>query len=68
MESMKFTTEFANIDIGNYINDIVKENNKKVERINKSIKIENKNYKVIGRVLKNAQRNKKSNAIIIIFP
>ena len=66
-KSMKFTTEFANIDIGNYINDIVKENNKKVERINKSIKIENKNYKVIGRVLKNAQRNKKSNAISLFF-
>ena len=67
-KSSKFTTEFANIDINTYIDDICldikdaieknKENDSKHEII-KQVKIEDKDYKIIARYIKyNKNKNK----------
>ena len=64
--SSKFTSEFANIDINNYINDlsidikeeIVNRKEKNNRDIIKQIKIGNKNYKIVGRYVNYRNRNK----------
>lgn len=72
--SSKFISEFANVDINTYINDLsieIKadiENRKKEEKarenkdIYKEIEIENKNYKIMGRYInvKNRDKDKKN--------
>lgn len=72
--SSKFISEFANVDINTYINDLsieIKadiENRKKEEKarenkdIYKEIEIENKNYKIMGRYIniKNRDKEKKN--------
>lgn len=73
-KSSKFINEFANIDINNYLNDIVKElkleiensseENKKElqELICKKIRISDKNYKILGEYVKSKESSKnKSN-------
>ena len=71
-KSSKFIHEFANIDINNYLNNIVKEikleieNSKAQEKkdleelIHKQIKIGEKTYKVVGEFVKSKENNKKS--------
>ena len=71
-KSSKFINEFANIDINNYLNDIVKEikleiensseENKKElkELISKQVEIGNKNYKVLGEYVKSKSKDKKN--------
>ena len=80
--SSKFTSEFANIDINNYINDLstdIKveiENRKKNEKekgnkdIIRQIQIDNRNYKVMGRYVNSKNRekkNKKEYMVILYF-
>ena len=73
-KSSKFIHEFANIDINNYLNNIVKEikfeiensNNKEKreleELIHKEIKIGEKTYKVVGEYVKSKETNKKNDS------
>ena len=66
--STKFTTEFANIDINTYMNDLILdikddiEKNKANKDITKEMKIGNKIYKIMGRYVKfkNKSREKKN--------
>ena len=70
-KSSKFIQEFANIDINNYLNNIVKEikleiensseENKKElkELIYKQIKIGDKDYKILGEYVKSKEKDKK---------
>ena len=70
-KSSKFIKEFANIDINNYLNNIVKEikleiensseeNKKELEElIHKQIKIGEKTYKVLGEYVKSKEKDKK---------
>ena len=70
-KSSKFIHEFANIDINNYLNNIVKEikleiensseeNKKELEElIHKHIKIGEKTYKVVGEYVKSKEKDKK---------
>ena len=65
--SSKFVYEFANIDIKNYIQDLIKEikldiqNNKdsKNRKIEKQIKIGNSTYKILGEYVKSKNSDKK---------
>ena len=77
-KSSKFVTEFANIDINNYIDDlaiIVKqeiEQNKdiKTKTIEKQMKIGKKTYKILGEFVKsknNSRRKSKEYMAIIYF-
>ena len=69
-KSSKFISEFANVDINTYINDlsidIKEEINSRIDRrkrdIIKHIKIGNKSYKIVGRYVnyKNKDKDKKS--------
>lgn len=79
--STKFTTEFANIDINTYLNDLIDEVKKKTEEKNgieknkdivKQIKIGKKYYKIIGRYVNfrnksKEKRTKKEYMIILYF-
>lgn len=76
--SSKFVTEFANIDINNYINDIIIEikneiEEKKEEQKNKTIKREmqigTKTYKILGEFVKskNNLKKRKSEYMLIIY-
>lgn len=70
-KSSKFIHEFANIDINNYLNNIIKEikleiensseENKKElkELIYKQIKIGEKNYKILGEYVQSKEKDKK---------
>lgn len=65
--SSKFVSEFANIDIKNYIEDLIKEikldieNNTddKSRKIKKQIEIGNSTYKILGEYVKSKNSNKK---------
>lgn len=69
--STKFVSEFANIDINNYIIELLENINteidvredKKDKSIVRSLKIENKSYKILGEFVKsgNHERKKKTN-------
>ncbi len=76
--STKFTTEFANIDINTYMNDLILdikddiEKNKANKDITKEMKIGNKIYKIMGRYVKfknksREKKNKKDYMIILYF-
>lgn len=74
--STKFTTEFVNIDINTYLNDLIDEVKKKTEEKNKDIvkqiKIGKKYYKIIGRYVNfrnksKEKRTKKEYMIILYF-
>ena len=80
-KSSKFTTEFANIDINTYIDDIsldikdaIKKDNKKNSKkeITKQVKIGEKDYKIIGRYVKynknkNKEKKSKKEYMIILY-
>ena len=69
-KSSKFIHEFANIDINNYLNNIVKEIKLEIENgsqkelkeldelIHKQVKIGDKNYKVVGEYVKSKEKEK----------
>lgn len=72
-KSSKFIHEFANIDINNYLNNIVKEIKLELENsseddkkelkdlINKQVKIGEKSYKVLGEFVKTREKSKDNN-------
>lgn len=66
-KSSKFIKEFANIDIDNYLNDIIKELKIQIESANNSeisirekMTIGNKSYSIIGEYVKSKEREKKN--------
>lgn len=67
-KSSKFIKEFANIDIKNYLIDIIKELKQKINNeqdvseiaINESIEIGNKVYKIIGEYIRSKDKDKKN--------
>ena len=73
-KSSKFIHEFANIDIHNYLNNIVKElrleiensseeNKRELEElIKKQVKIGNKTYKILGEYVKSKEKEKNKEA------
>ena len=73
--SSKFNTEFANIDINNYLNnltieikqDIENREDKKNKSIDKHIQIGNKNYKVTGEFVKSKKYDKKKKEYMVIL-
>ena len=68
-KSTKFVSEFANIDINNYISEILTDinseikdkKNKKDRSIKRRIQIENKFYKILGEFVKSNSNDKKKN-------
>ena len=72
--SSKFTSEFANIDINNYIKELAidikseigKRQKKSSQDIIKQIEIEQKIYRVVGKYV-NVKKNKKDYMIILYF-
>ena len=72
--SSKFISEFANIDINNYINDLIldvkqeiqKKENKKDRSILKQIKIGKNDYKVLGQYTK-SKKNIKEYMMVFYF-
>ena len=76
-KSLKFTTEFANIDINTYINDLIidikdeikKEENPKNKSIIKNIEIGNKHYKIQGQFVKTkkGERKKLAEYMLILY-
>ena len=64
-KNSKFVKEYINIDIKNYLEDIIKEirqeiiNDSDKKTIDKDIKIGKKNYKIIGEYVKNIKDSKK---------
>ena len=75
--STKFVSEFANVDINNYINDILNDINEEIEdrkdkkdrSIKRNLQIENKYYKILGEFVKSGTNDKKkaSNKYMIIL-
>ena len=75
--SSKFVTEFANIDINNYIDDLaitlkqeIEQNkDKKVNTIEKQLKIGKKTYKILGEFVKsrNSSRKKTKDTMAVIY-
>lgn len=66
-KSSKFINEFANIDIGNYLNDIIKELKLKIENpkdddtsITEKMKIGDKTYKIVGEYTKIKDKDHKN--------
>ena len=74
-KSVKFTTEFANIDINNYLSDLVVNIKREIEnrenRKDKSIirqeKIGNNEYKILGEFVKSKKAKKNEYMIILYF-
>ena len=67
-KSIKFTQEFSNIDINNYLNDILSEiklelnkENRDRKSISKELEIGDKQYKVLVEFVKQKSNNKKKN-------
>ena len=64
-KNSKFVKEFINVDIKNYLGDIIKEirqeiiNDSDKKNVDKDIKIGKKNYKIIGEYVKNIKNSKK---------
>ena len=73
-KSSKFVSEFANIDINNYLkelsldikNEIEKKQKKSNQDIIKQIEINNKIYRVVGRYV-NVKKSKKEYMVILYF-
>ena len=76
-KSSKFVTEFANVDINNYIDDLTiamkqeieQSDGKKTKTIEKQMKIGKKTYKILGEFVKskNSTRRKSSEYMSIIY-
>lgn len=69
-KSSKFIEEFANVDINNYLNKIVKDIKLEIENsnskdkkntINSQVKIGKKEYKILGEYVKSKDNEKKNN-------
>lgn len=64
-KNSKFVKEFINVDIKNYLGDIIKEirqeiiNDSDKKNVDKDIRIGKKNYKIIGEYVKNIKDSKK---------
>jgi len=77
--SSRYISEFADIDMNSYINELSSEIKKEIKSrkkedniknskdINREITIENKNYKIFGRYVHVKNRDKKSNEYMIIL-
>lgn len=74
--STKFVSEFANIDINNYITELLENinseinvrENKKDKSIIRNLKIENKDYKILGEFVKSGSHDrKKENKYMMIL-
>jgi len=73
--SSKFVTEFANIDIKNYIDDLIvimkqeieQSTNKIIKTVEKQMKIGRKTYKILGEFAKSKNNRKKSNEYMLIL-
>lgn len=75
--STKFVSEFANIDINNYIIELLENINaeikvredKKDKSIIRNLKIENKDYKILGEFVKsgNRERKKENKYMMILY-
>ena len=74
--STKFVSEFANIDINNYITELLENinseinvrENKKDKSIVRNLKIENKDYKILGEFVKSGSHDrKKENKYMMIL-
>ena len=75
--STKFVSEFANIDINNYITELLESINleiteredKKDKSIVQNLKIDNKEYKVLGEFVKsgNRERRKQEKYMMILY-
>ena len=67
--STKFVSEFANIDINNYLTELLEKINteistkedKKDKSLVQDLKVENKSYKVLGEFIKSGNKEKKKN-------
>ena len=76
-KSTKFVSEFANININNYVSELVSDINEEIEKredkkdksIKRRLKIENKNYKILGEFVKSgtADRKKTNKYMMIIY-
>ena len=76
-KSTKFVSEFANININNYVSELVSDINEEIEKredkkdksIKRKLKIENKNYKILGEFVKSgtADRKKTNKYMMIIY-
>lgn len=76
-KSTKFVSEFANIDINNYITELLDNINeeinlredKKDKSIVRNLKIENKSYKILGEFVKsgNNERKKENKYMMILY-
>ena len=73
--SSKFVSEFANIDINNYIQDILYDLKEEIENIKEQtdktvkvqVKIEGKTYNAIGKFVKSNKSKEKNKYTIIIY-
>ncbi len=75
--STKFVSEFANIDINNYINELLENINadikiredKKDKSIVRNLKIDNRDYKILGEFVKsgNHERKKENKYMMILY-
>ena len=73
--SVKFTTEFANIDINNYLSDLIidiksdieKRENQKDKSIIRQEKIGKKEYKILGDFVKSKDPKKKHQYMTILY-
>ena len=74
-KSSKFVTEFANVDINNYLDDLTitmkkeieKNTDKKSNTVEKQMKIGRKTYKILGEYVKSKQSKRKSNEYMLII-
>ena len=74
-KSSKFVYEFANIDINNYLIDILEEikedieaeQDKKQKTISKNVQIGNKVYKILGEYIRSKQNDKSEYITILYF-
>ena len=74
-KSSKFVTEFANIDINNYLDDLIitmkqeieEQDIKKSKTIIKKIEIGKKTYKILGEFVKSKNTRKKSKEYMLII-
>ena len=76
-KSSKFVTEFANVDINNYINDLVidikneieKNKDKKIRTTVREIEINKKKYRIQGEIAKSkkSERKKVAEYIVILY-
>ena len=74
-KSSKFVTEFANIDINNYIDDLIvtmkqeieEQHEKKNRTIVKQMKIGKKNYRILGEYVKSKNNRKKAQEYMLII-